>query len=173
MATATKTKAEPKTHTFYSRNRKLRLVRIPQATVPDSWGGLVTRERFPGVTRKVYEFENGQLTVTAGEDNWPDAPDGSEQDAVDWLRSHEDFNVRYHEQGNEPDRPLPTDEDFMDMVNEASMRWDVEAIVELLRTERESHNRASLVTFADRARKRTLAARQQAQAEGPPEPEAA
>ena len=163
-------KTEPKTHTFYSRHRKLRLIRIPQAVVNDNWGGQITRERFPGVTRSIYEFENGQLTVTDGQDVFPDAPDGSAQDAVQWLRSHPEFNVRFHESGNEPDRPLPSDEDFMDMINEASLELNVDRIVELLREERESHNRASLMTFADRARKRTLALRQQLQEQGPPEP---
>lgn len=166
-----------KTFTFRSRHGRLRLVRVGQAVVPDGWGGQVTRERWPdthpGVTRVVYEFERGVLEVVVGGKNWhelPDGPDGETLSTVDWLRLHGEFNVRFFEDGNEPDRQLPTEEDFMDRVNAASVALDVDAIADLLRQERESHNRPNLVTVADNARKRTLRARQELEAQGPPDP---
>jgi hypothetical protein len=158
--------------TFYSRHGKLRLVRVPQQVVPDGWGSQVTRERFPGVTRVVYEFDRGQLEVEVGGKNWhvlPDGPDGEEQSTIDWLRNHSEFNQRFHESGNEPGRPLPSDEDFMGMVNAASMALDVDKITELLKNERETHNRPALVTIADRARKQALQMRQELEAQTPPE----
>lgn len=164
------------TFDFYSRNRSLRLIRIPQAVVPDGWGGQVKRERYqgyPGSDRCVYEFTNGHLEVVVGAKNWdvfPDGPDGEEQNTVQWLQAHEEFNRRFHQAGNEPDRPLPTEEDFLTAVNEASMNLDVETIVEMLRTERETHKRPTLMKVADDARKRTLALKQQLSAQGPPEP---
>ena len=48
-------KVEPKTRTFYSRHRKLRLVRIPKAVVPDGWGGQMTRERFISGAERSYD----------------------------------------------------------------------------------------------------------------------
>lgn len=167
MATAQKDKPKLDKGTefdFYSKHSHLRLIRIPKAVVSDGWGGQMTRERFPGVERCIYEFERGHLQVVVGGKNWhefPDGPDGETQNTLDWLRAHDEYNARFHEAGAEPDRPLPTDEDFHKMLRRALVGLDVDKVTEMLRDERASHQREPLIKAADDTRKQILELRQE------------
>jgi hypothetical protein len=172
VATATKSKPEtpsvPKVCTFYSRHGNLRLPRVKQhdrlGPLGDRYAHIFfTDENGREITRKVYEFERGQLTLTEGQDTYPDGPNGEMQDAVTWLRRHPEYNSRFHEEGREPGRPQPSDEDFLAAVTEAALNLDDEQITALLRQERATHQRPTLLKTADDARRRVLALKEQAQ----------
>ena len=175
MATATKkTAANPKTATFHSRHGAFRIVRVPEFVGINSWGQQVKHQPFEGlpVTRAVYEFEKGTLEVIEGDKNWhvlPDGPGGEMQDTIEYLRRHEEFNKRFHESGNEPDRPLPTESDFNRLLRKNLLNLDLDATVAMLQTERETHNRPELVKAADETRREILLLRQQHQDAPPPE----
>ena len=152
MATATNTR----TYTFYSRGRMERLVRQPLHREVTSLG--TQREVQSGVR---YEFgPDGWLTVTEGQDMLADGPldpatrKPTAQDAYAWLRSHELLNTRFWEEGNEPDRLQPTEEDFLDALNLNTASMQPELIREQLQQERATHNRKLLVNSAERALER-------------------
>lgn len=71
---------------FISTDQNLRLVQIPGRNVLNPATGVL--EPVPG---KAIEFRNGLV-------------DADSEDAA-WLREHDEFNVLFFEQGNEPRRP--------------------------------------------------------------------
>lgn len=158
----------PKMWTFRSKHAELCLVREPLIRTVEATGIQRTVNELTAIRCK---FRGGVLVVT--EDVrvapvpglvpnrvMPDGVLGAEQDMLTWLRSHPDFNSRFHEDGNEPDRPLPTDDQFLEAVNDAAFRLDEEAITAMLAQERETHNRPVLVKAADDQRKRVIRMKQ-------------
>lgn len=173
MATATKQqeRAEavtPKTWTFRSKHGSFCIVREPLIRSVEATGIQRTINQESAIRCKFHQgvlVVTEDLTVTPAEGIvpnrvMPDGPMGEPQDMVSWLRSQRDFNLRYHEEGNEPDRPLPTDDQFLEMVNDAAFALDEERITELLAQERETHNRSVLVKAADDQRKRVIRMKQ-------------
>jgi hypothetical protein len=151
MSTAVET--EIKTHEFYARGRHEKLVRQPAAEMHTALGAKV-----PVQASVFYDFApDGHLTVREGQDLLPDGPidpatgERSMQDAVAWLSSHPLLNTRFWHDGHEPDRPLPTEDDFLAIVTDAAAALQREPIVVALEQERASHNRPVLVKTAERA----------------------
>jgi hypothetical protein len=177
------TTTETKTLTFHSKHGALRLPRVKQVNRLDQLGNQHAHVYFKDennvdISRRVYEFENGTLTLREGQDVYPDGPGGVEQDAVTWLRAHPEYNGRFFESGNEPDRPLPSDDDFHRNLRRHLLALDHDSVVGMLKQERETHARPVLLTAADETRREILALRAQIDAESsekPPEtpPEAA
>ncbi len=141
------------THTFYSRGRMEKLVRQPQL---DQETALGRRIRLQDAVR--YDFApDGRLTVREGQDPLADGPldpatgEPTVQDAIAWLTAHDLFNTRFWWEGHEPDRLLPTEEDFVQTLTDASVQLRTEPISELLAEEQATHNRPQLVKMAQRA----------------------
>lgn len=139
---------QAKTSEFLSRARGLRLVRRPKVQVPTALGSIQTLQ-----DTLTYSFEpNGELQVREGQDVLADGPEGEEQDAITWLRAHPLLNDVFHEVGREPDRPLPTEEDFMASVAAATRERDPDALALLIEQEESSHGRQVLLLAAENAR---------------------
>ena len=160
MATATQTE----TATFFSKHGSLRLVRQPRNIVPNALG--INVEHSKGV---VYQFDKGRLDVEAGKDLLPDGPPDETgqptvQDGVSWLMRHPLLNADFHREGHEPDRPLPTEDVFLEAINDAAFALDEETIVQMLAQERATHNRPTLVKAADDQRKRVIRMKELAEA---------
>lgn len=105
-----------------------------------------------------YSFApDGKLSLEAGQDLLPDGPVDPEtreptlRDAAAFLRAHRQFNIRFWEEGREPDRPLPTEKDFYAVVTRATAVLDPEPIEAALMQERETHNRTVLLEAAEGA----------------------
>jgi hypothetical protein len=102
----------------------------------------------------IYRFApNGMITVEPGQDVLPDGPGGAEQDAIAWLTSHPRYGHRFVWKGHEPGRPLPSDEDFLGMVNVATANRDFNALDELEEQEQRTHQRSMLLAAVVSARK--------------------
>lgn len=95
MSTATQdpTSAQqlPKKVRFASKSRHLTLIRVPSRTRVDGAGNKVFTDPVE------YEFQDGFLDVFGGKDVIADRFDSetgdfAEQDCLQWLRSHPDFN---------------------------------------------------------------------------------
>jgi hypothetical protein len=152
-ATAVKKQKKIVVHEYYARGREETLVRRPQV---DQQTPLGRQIRLQDAVR--YSFApDGRLSVAEGQDMLADGPLDPEtmeptmQDAVAWLESHSLRNVRFWEEGKEPDRPLPTEEDFLEAVTAATAGLQVEPLQELLEAERGSHARPVLLKAAERA----------------------
>lgn len=152
-ATAVKKAKQIVVHEYYSRGREEMLVRRPQV---DQTTPLGKQIRLQDAVR--YSFApDGRLSVAEGQDMLADGPLDPEtmelttQDAVAWLEAHPQRNVRFWEEGKEPDRPLPTEEDFLAEVTAATAGLQVEPLQELLEAERASHARPVLLKAAERA----------------------
>lgn len=155
---------EIETHRFYARGRRTVLIRQPQVDVETAVG---RKMRVQDPVR--YNFApDGQLTVRAGQDVLADGPPDPEtgeptsQDAVAWLTRgallpdgthgpHPQLNVLFWYEGHEPDRPLPTEDDFFAELGDAQVALEVAPIEVLLAQERGTHNRPVLVKAAERA----------------------
>lgn len=156
------TAEQTKTYEFYSRSRNQRLVRRPTVFTESAVGTRILAQS--GVR---YEFQDGRLTIREGQDRIADGPIGEDgqptvQDAYAWLTRgflhtdgsygpHPLLNVTLWEDGNEPDRPRPTDDEFLEVVNDALAALDPEPLVALLERERATHNRPVLLRAAERA----------------------
>lgn len=144
-----------KAATFVARKRNLTLVRQPMIQTPLLDGRLITSQE--GVRYKFGEgTPPGQIVKRAGEDMMADGPldenfNPTQQDAIQWLRSHRLYNSEFSEVGNEIDRPQPTEEEFMGELTDAAMALDLETVDRLLERERATHNRSLLVQAAERA----------------------
>lgn len=139
---------QAKTSEFLSRARGLRLVRRPKVQVPTALGSIQTLQ-----DTLTYSFEpNGELQVREGQDVLADGPEGEEQDAIAWLRAHPLLNDVFHEVGREPDRPLPTEEDFMASVAAATRERNPDWLAMLVEQEESSHGRQVLLLAAENAR---------------------
>lgn len=141
-----------KTHRFYAKGRKELLVRRGQHDLVTAMGTLMRQQ-----DRVVYDFApGGTLEVYEGQDMLPDGPLDPEtleptvQDAVAWLDSHPLLNSRFWHEGAEPDRPLPTEDDFMELLTDAAVTLALEPVQVALAQERETHNRPLLVKAAER-----------------------
>lgn len=142
-----------RTYTFNSRGDEERLVRRPKVVEETTLGRQITRQE-----ALRYEFApQGTLTVEEGQDVLLDGPldpvtrEPTAQDALSWLRGHDLFNVRFWEEGNEPDRPRPLEDDFLEEVTAAVAGLQVAPIQVLLDAERATHNRPLLVRAAERS----------------------
>lgn len=178
-ATAEKTQE----HKFYSRGRNERLIRQPLTMLQTAMGPQIKQQ-----DRVDYDFApDGRLTLRAGQDRRQDGPPDPEtgeltwQDAVTWLTAgykdqhgdygpHPQLNVRVWHEGHEPDRPLPTEPDFMAIITDAAVELAEEPIVVALETERGSHNRPALVQAAERALEQVRAMSAKIAAQNPPPP---
>lgn len=143
-----------KTYSFYSRGREERLIRQGEIKAPV--GPLGTLQHLRDAVR--YEFgPDGRLIVEEGQDILADGPrdpvtrQPTEQDALAWLRSHTQLNIRFWEEGAEPDRLLPTEEDFLEVVTEATITLNREVLLGLIAQERDSHGRPMLLKTAANA----------------------
>lgn len=141
-----------KTHRFYSRGRLEKLVRQPQVDVPTMMGTLLRQQESVS-----YSFApNGWLEVYEGQDVIADGPmdpetlQRTEQDAVAWLSSHPLLNTRFWHEGHEPDRPLPTENDFMATLTDAAAALTPEPVRVALEQELATHKRPVLVKAAER-----------------------
>lgn len=176
------TAEQTKTYEFYSKSRNQRLVRRPTLFTETAVGTRILAQQ--GVR---YEFLDGRLTIREGQDRIADGPLGEDgqptlQDAYAWLTRgflhvdgsygpHPLLNVTLWEDGNEPDRPRPTEDEFLEVVNDALAAMSAESLVTLdvlLAKERATHNRPVLVRAAERALTTVAAVR----AEMAEEPEA-
>lgn len=161
MEAATAERTE--TFTFISRGREERLVRRPKNIVRDEFG----QQRTTQEPIRVEFGPNGTYTATRGKDKLVDSesqlaapaelerrgmpPAGEPRDEVDWLRSHVDLYTRFHEEGHEAERPLPTETDFMATVVQAVASLDVGKLEGLLEQETSTHNRDMLVQSVETA----------------------
>jgi hypothetical protein len=155
--------AQPSSRTvrFYSRGRNERLIRRPAVLVTDALGRQETRQ-------EAYRIEfapEGWYTATEGKAPMLDSegwlasdeelaerglpPRGEPRDEVQALRSHKQFNVRFWEEGNEPDRARPLEEDFIAELTSATM---------LLQQEQATHQRPVLLRSATAAVEQITAA---------------
>ena len=178
-------KTVPQTATFHSKYANFTLIR--KATGQDVLsGGVVRTVRKP----VIYTFRSGTLVVSDLEKNYmpgrapndvlqdgpinPDTMEPEKLSAIEWLRQHPDFNNAFHEEGNEPGRPSPSDEEFFAAINEATIYGDVDLIQQMMAQEKATFQRESLIKAADSARKLVLRTRRElAEAEAAEEPPAA
>lgn len=166
MPTATKVKP----FEFYSRGRGERLVRRPKLTTYNALGQEMVIQQ-----SLVYDFAPaGRLTIRPGQDKLADGPAGAdgeptERDAAAWLLAHPQFNQRFWLEGREPDRLLPTEDDFLTIVQDGVAALDAEPIRAALDAEEDTHKRPLLIAQAERALD-TIERMQAVQAEGTPLP---
>lgn len=144
MPAATKTR----TVTFVSRYSDLTLVRKPEVD-----------EYVTGIGRKVlqralrYEFHQNHLKVTAGRDvhqdseGWlaPGEDPDEERDAVEALKAHRAYGRDFWLEGHGPNVVYPRPVDVRKELKAAIAALDEARVAEMLREEREGHNRAELV----------------------------
>lgn len=137
---------------FYSKHAGLQLVRQRTVRAQNALGN-----DYIAVPPVVYRFVDharvGVLTVAPNQDVLEDGPGGAEQDAIAWLMSHPRYGVRFVRKGQEPGRPLPTDEDFLSMVTTATANRDFAALDELEAQEKRTHQRSLLLANVANARK--------------------
>lgn len=157
-----KAPAGAKKVTFRTKHAKLRLIRKSIREIRNHHGELISREE--GVK---YEFQNGVLDVYEGQDVMADAYDAEaraivEQDAVSWLRNHPNLDSRrtggFHEEGREPGRPLPTDQDVLEEITTAAMLLDADVLEAVIDREQATHKRPVLIQAATSALEKVLAA---------------
>lgn len=164
----------PESITFNSKYREERLVRSPVNKVPTATGEQMNAN--PNAVS--YSFApNGTLTVLAGQDERPDGPPGEDgqptvQDAAAWIRSRPGFNVHIFEEGREPGRPLPTEQELSKQITAATLQLDVDELQAIIQRERETHERASVLTQAQEALDQVQQALADAEALEEPQPAA-
>lgn len=146
------TATEIQTHSFYSRGRNERLVRQPQVMTETPLGRQI---KLQDAVR--YDFApDGRLEIREGRDPIADGPldpatgEPTVQDALAWLTAHPLINTRFWHEGHEPDRLLPTEDDFMAILTDASAALESEPVQVALELERATHNRPLLVKSAER-----------------------
>lgn len=140
------------THSFYSRGRNERLVRQPLLMQETPLGRQI---KLQDAVR--YDFApDGRLEIHDGQDPIADGPldpatgEPMVQDALAWLTTHPLINTRFWHEGHEPDRLLPTEDDFMATLTDASVALESEPVQVALDLERATHNRPLLVKSAER-----------------------
>lgn len=160
------TRNKPGTVVFYSRYREHTVVRRPKVEAHLATG--LTQLVSPG---RKYHFRDvggiGVLVVTKGQDVMEDGLDwladdqeqGIARDLCDALKAHRYYNQDFWLEGEEPDRLLPTDEDFLGQIAAATVDLDVDKLGELLQQEKESHQRPLLLRTAMEALTRARKAR--------------
>lgn len=126
---------------FRSKGMDYRLVRRSKVVTPNGFGHLQTTQ-----TPVRYEFKDGLLRVTEGQDVLPDGPNGAEQDALGFLRSHPRLNVRFWEVGVR----MPPESEFYEAAAAAGIQYDEQRLRELIDDERNSYGRQHLIDFAER-----------------------
>lgn len=127
-----------KTYTFRSRGENHRLVRVQRQMGENA----ATGRQFVVQEGLTYSFApNGLLEVRAGQDVLPDGPHGEEQDALTWLRAHAQNGEYFTEDGNEPGRPRPTEEEMNTAIIGAVVNMDSPALEQLEANERQTHAR--------------------------------
>jgi hypothetical protein len=129
---------------YYSKSTNLRLVRRPKLERINSISQIEVAQE---PLRYLFAPE-GTIVVYEGQDILPDGPGGAMQDAVAWLDNHKNLNTLFWREGAEPDRALPTEQDFLAQVNQALVARDVETIKALLAAEDATHQRKVLVDSA-------------------------
>jgi hypothetical protein len=117
---------------FRSPDANLILIRRPGRSYQNERGEQIS------VEGKRYEFEHGTLT-------------GLDPDDVEWLRNHENFNLKFTEVGNEPDRERPSVPEVMTEITKAAARRDAEAIAAIYQREIESYDRDVVKETASQA----------------------
>lgn len=180
----TTTATEPKEHTFVARGRSERLVRRPVLEKPDGFGGWIKYD-----DGRRFDFDpDGQIVVRDGEDIRDDdhpagqvsdvilaerglPPLGQPRDAVQWLRGHPAFGIRFWEEGNEPDRLHPLEEEFSAMLTQAAIGLDEERVEELLAAERATHSRGPLLRAAEATLAQIRSTKERVSMPPPPPPE--
>lgn len=168
------TAEQVKVHSFYSRGRNEKIIRRPLTMAATAMGQQVKLQ-----DRVAYDFApNGRLELREGQDGLPDGPidpatgERTVQDALTWITAgymdahghfgpHPGLNVRFWHEGHEPDRPLPTENDFLELLTGHVIALEVAPIEVLLAQERETHNRAVLVQAAERALAQVTATREE------------
>lgn len=135
---------DPDVAVYYSKHTNLILTRVNHVEDVGRLGNVRQLQR--GLQ---YRFApTGTLVVRKGQDLIADGEGGAMQDAVEWLDSHVNINTTFHREGHEPDRPLPTERDFLTDINNAVVVRDQDAIVGMLTTEQATHKRKVLIDAA-------------------------
>lgn len=187
------------TVTFHSRDAALKQIRRPLLEQPLLTGGRQTVQKpvtykfspVPSPTATAETKMIGTLTLTVGQDRMQDhegwlAPgeesvndDGSPvlRDAVEAFRAHRDFGVAFWEAGHPPGTLYPRPQDLRKDVRRALTALDEEALVGMLRRERESHGRVDLLAEIEESlglvrEERAKLAAAQAEAEAGSKPKA-
>lgn len=135
------TKTQTTVH-FYSRHAALRIVRRDAQERILANGAVATVA--PEV---VYEFQMGNLHLRPGQDRMADKLDPStgefvEQDAIEYLRSHPEFEVRFFE--NVPVAPDPAP--LYEAIIDATIAGDVDTLIALGEEEFGSWNREDVMS---------------------------
>lgn len=158
-----------KTAQFLSKHRNLILWRQPPVQAYNALGqpqGLTQA----GVS---YQFSDGRLTLTEGQDLLADGPlEGGQptvQDAVAWIRAQPEYNMTgivggFTEEGREPGR-VPEPDDEMDAIGDAQVNLDAEALQRVLDAERAGYQRRVVLVAAERALERVQEAAEALRAE--------
>ena len=136
---------------FYSaKHHNLRVIRSPGMEKPDGYGGYVRTAQ-----EIAYQFEGNVLHIDprdrAQNHVLADGPGGAEQDAIAFLTAHPEHGTTFVRKGHEPDRLLPSEDDFLSDVTDAVLVGDAEAIERLREQEEASHGRDVLLGACDSA----------------------
>lgn len=130
--TAAPEQEESKKIVFRSPDANLILIRKPGRAYTNERGEQIS------ITGKRYEFENGSLTDL-------------DPDDVEWLRNHPQFNNKFNEVGNEPDRERPSVSEALIEITKAAARQDATGIAAIYQREIESYDRDTVKETASQA----------------------
>lgn len=136
---------------FYSKSTNLLLIRVPEITQPLATGVLEVRQK--GVS--VSFAPGGRARAKVGQDVLPtkvgEFGEVEEEDLVSWLRNHHANGVLFFEEGREPDRPRPTEDQMLEWIVDAVAALDSSRAHELLEHEQATHNREVILRACQRA----------------------
>lgn len=150
--------------TFISISANQVLVRRPERFVDNGMGGKV-RQNFEdwleAQRKQNHERELSHLEpLPIDETPWKvefenHVFDTSDPKLIEWLRGRDTFNVvgpsGFYEQGAAPDEPRPTLAEQAVKIARASAEADVDAINDVLRLEKDTHNRVPIIQAAEAA----------------------
>ena len=129
MTTETKTKPVE----FLAKAAEQRLVVEPAWQTFGPTGRIMQADQ-----GKAVEFEAHRFTT-------------DDPELIEWLRSHRLFNVSFWEEGAAPDEPKPTVAEQQKAIASAAVRQDVEKLADVIRVEKETHNREPVLLAAEAA----------------------
>jgi len=138
-APAKKRQSKPKKVTFMSRFPNLTMIRVPADYIYDVRGNKSGKEKPEhGESPFSYSFDNSIFET-------------DDPVAIEFMRSHENFNTDVWEAGAAPDEPRPTNGEQMAAISQAAAIRDVEALDELIEDEKKTHDRLPIIQAAEAA----------------------
>lgn len=140
-----KSRAQAKAVRFVSRAVDLRVIADPEDFVRNERGQII--KSYPGYA---IEFQNNTYTVAKPDEETVEYL-GEKVKTVDFLRDHPGFNVDFWEVGNAPGEPKPTVDEQNARIIRALAARDAEEILEVVREERETHQRETVYNAAETA----------------------